>query len=1037
MSDQKYNLSARVSIYADVKDIKKAETQIERLTRSIEELDEVYQENIASQENVREAMRKLHKEGREGGEEWEGLHRDLERLSTTMLEMREAMIGYSSEMQGAQEATDQQRISSQKLAAEMEDLAAEQQNSNDIARSSKDRLEHLNKANEQAAIATQRRRIETEKSIVKSKASSLAMIDEAKYAHRLAKEGQFLGVAMGDMRKSLVQALSIGGVAGLVFKGINLIEDGLRSAIEAAKEFQRQSIETFSSLEEEIARTQAQVQDFNLSTEEAYAGILSVSKEMKRGPLEAQETLRRLLNLGLTTTEAYEAMEASSKAARVANADLMEVAITATNTFNAYGGEVYTVAEVLDYFAFITQNSNLEFSDLITNMTRIISPAAEAGVMLNEVAAAMIIMNRQGDDMNEIGELLGLTLTQLNIPTTQLGQTFTDAAGVSFPQFIKEGGNLIEGLILIDDHVEELGVTTQEAVIGLSKFFRDAQAGRGAVELMGRHTQELGEAFDDSATAVGALDEQYEYFKDTLYILNEELEATKEQTYAVEGSLTSSAAKGWVNFKIAIQETLGGLSEAIATFKILKNAIKESDYGLGVVEIDQALLALLDPEDVDYEEKFHKYRKYAAEIIRNNADISKEQLLAAVLAIVATKEQLALDKQIAEEREKALKAQLEGNYAQRLYADETLDSIQEQADREEKAIKRKEQLALMVERRAELEQRVAEILERQNAALLAGYEASKPLIQALSDLQIQIATEEDVEVLDQLNEQLKEAGENLEKYFKNQLINAMMAEHGYSESIIDLAVKLGLLTKEAGETQKEFVKIDTEMDKLASDERFKDFHLTEQIQAFEDVYNGVKTAQEALEQYDPNAWKRDTPMGIIRSEEADWDIPFEVTMTEADEAKLLQIEERVWALTEPEEPHEVNIEPDDNFKLIYDGLDDLHKRLMEIIHDYKIKIKVEVVYPDYDNMGNIIPGSFASGGDFIVPQGYNNDNYLIGVTSGERVIVTTPGQMSQENSSGVTVALTNYFSAGVYDQAGVASSTKDGMYRALEELGLT
>jgi TP901 family phage tail tape measure protein len=138
------------------------------------------------------------------------------------------------------------------------------------------------------------------------------------------------------------------------------------------------------------------------------------------------------MNLGLEYDDALKAVAVSTKAARVANADMTDTLITGMTTVNAYGRGMYTINQVLDQYAYVTQNSNLETQDLISGMAKIISPAAEAGVSLEEVGAAMIVMNRQGDDFTEIADLLGNMLTQLAVRGTQAGQAFEDAAGMGF-----------------------------------------------------------------------------------------------------------------------------------------------------------------------------------------------------------------------------------------------------------------------------------------------------------------------------------------------------------------------------------------------------------------------------------------------------------------------------------------------------------------------------------------------------------------------------------------------------------------------------
>ena len=60
-----------------------------------------------------------------------------------------------------------------------------------------------------------------------------------------------------------------------------------------------------------------------------------------------------------------------------------------------------------------------------------------------------------------------------------------------------------------------------------------------------------------------------------------------------------------------------------------------------------------------------------------------------------------------------------------------------------------------------------------------------------------------------------------------------------------------------------------------------------------------------------------------------------------------------------------------------------------------------------NNIKNNIP-KFAKGGDFIVPDGYPNDSYLMRVQSRERVIVQTPTQQNQNINSNNNINYNNY-----------------------------
>jgi hypothetical protein len=73
---------------------------------------------------------------------------------------------------------------------------------------------------------------------------------------------------------------------------------------------------------------------------------------------------------------------------------------------------------------------------------------------------------------------------------------------------------------------------------------------------------------------------------------------------------------------------------------------------------------------------------------------------------------------------------------------------------------------------------------------------------------------------------------------------------------------------------------------------------------------------------------------------------------------------------------------------------------------------------------------FSTGGDFIVPPGYPNDSYRIGVQSGERVTVTPAGQSGGQNNLTINQVF-NGSSPNTMNQA------RDGVLEAARAIGLT
>jgi len=841
---------------------------------------------------------------------------------------------------------------------------------------------------------------------------------------RARSETRLFGVEVGKLKESLITAVAAGGVAGLVFKGMSIIGDAFRRGAEAAKEFQRQSTETFSSLEEEVARTKAQVPELMASQDELYESTVRAARSLGRGTLETQTAIRKAMNLGLEYGEAMKAVAVSTDAARVANADMTGTLVSGMSTVNAYGTGVYDINEVLDQYAYLVQNSNLETQDLISGMAKIISPAAEAGVSLEEVTAAMIVMNRQGDDFREIGDLLGNMLTQIAVRGTQLSNAFVDAAGMGFREFTSAGGTLVEGLILIEEHAEDTGQSVSELAQGNSKFYRDMLAGRGILELTGRHTAELAEAYKGANVAVGTLDAQVAEFDGTLYLATEEMNSAKDAAYALEGSLTKNLAVGLVEAKTNLYDLVSGFSSSIVAFDELSSAISGSDFGEGVFQVRGVVSDLVDWDAVDAEQQYNDLQREAARLIRENNDLSLEGLEIKLksIALKRNEKQAAQDELDAAKEKSDLEKDILTTKEKQLNADKNFIALGKEAAALalEEALSEEKALAV-AENRMRVEGQIADRISNQNENLLEAYGTSKSYIDNISDLQIALSLATDPEEIEEIKAQLEEASEAINTHYKEALIDAMIVDAGFSESAIDLAVNLGLITEEAGKLQKDFIRINIEIDKLAVSEGFKNLDLDAQAAAAQNVANGIMSANDAIKYYTPAEWE----LGYQ-------DAPSIVNIPEADEAKLTALEEQLEAITIT--PWEATVQAITgqamtdvaDFSLSADIA--ARDRHMTIFVHYKVGGSSD----DSTSRGD---SEFATGGSMVVPAGYSNDDYLIGVSSGEYVNVTPAGQ-APSGAGGINIEVINQFATGVHNPSQVAAASSDGLYSALEKAGL-
>ena len=391
-----------------------------------------------------------------------------------------------------------------------------------------------------------------------------------------------MGSGINDARQALDK---IEKKSGVVTRAMgNILSDTIQNAAQAFVEFAKVSYESFRKFDDEARRVFAQTPNLSATMRKNLVGDAKViAASIGRLPQETLPALRKALNLGISEENLFSSIETASLAARVGGESLIDTMVLGQSVVNAYGGELYSLQDSYDQLNYITQNSNLEFSDLNANMNEIISAAAEAGIGLDSVAGAMVTMNRQGDDATEIGQLLSNVLTQISIEGTALGSAFEQAAGVGFRKFTASGGTLSEGLQILQQHAKDTGQDLLNMVGGSSPFFRDVQAARGILELTGKHAADLAQNIEGAAEAQGSLTEAAREFEDGPALAYDRAAASVENLKLATGEWLVAIADGIGlidNANTAAQALSGTLTHQVTklTDEIVESARQTGNY---------------------------------------------------------------------------------------------------------------------------------------------------------------------------------------------------------------------------------------------------------------------------------------------------------------------------------------------------------------------------------------------------------------------------------------------------------------------------
>lgn len=465
-------------------EMQRFETGIDELKASIKQAEDAFEAQRATSIALKSEYKQLNREGKGTREMFEDLSQQIEKSQAAELEAIQ---------------------NTRKLIAELNELDGE---TGEVAAEFGDLGQRLNEAEGWITGVTQEVRtmgqgFQNVSGDVQEVGSEVREVGQ--HARRAADGIDKLG---DDASRSADQLEKLTGGA-VKFSAIgNIIADGVQDAARAVVEFAKESVQAFYDFERSSREIFTLIPGASAEMREALTkDALALGTELGRLPDEILPSIYNALSAGVPQDNVLETVRVASDAARAGVADLDSTLKLGLGILNAQVGGVSNLSDVYDQLFFIVKNGVITLPELNTVMSQVTSIAGEAGVSMQDISAAMITMTRQGDTAAEAAELLSIMLTQLSTAGTTLATVFEEAAGKSFRQFVAEGGTLAEAMQLLQDHANNTGQALGDILGGGSPFFRDTQAARGALELTGKHLEELVKFGEEAEDQLGAMAE--------------------------------------------------------------------------------------------------------------------------------------------------------------------------------------------------------------------------------------------------------------------------------------------------------------------------------------------------------------------------------------------------------------------------------------------------------------------------------------------------------------------------------------------------
>ena len=287
-------------------------------------------------------------------------------------------------------------------------------------------------------------------------------------------------------------------------------------------------------------------------------------------------------------------LEAATKAATGGLADNQGVTEVLVKTLNAYGMSGTQAYQVTDSISKAVELGNQEWSDYVSQLGRVASMAALAGVSLDEMNAFIASATKNGATAEVAFTGLSAVLTQLLQPTKE-SQTAAAKLGIQWNlmglQTKGLGGLMKELAVAIDKDKEAAArmVGPTEAMRGA--FAAASKDGKDFETILGQIGDASGKTDADFQTMKGSLENTFKALDTSFKNLSEALGKAFGPTVVIAVQDITKAVNSFANFRAEVpqpaMDTAGAIVKLIAQILLVQKAIQ------GVIALKAGVAGML------------------------------------------------------------------------------------------------------------------------------------------------------------------------------------------------------------------------------------------------------------------------------------------------------------------------------------------------------------------------------------------------------------------------------------------------------------
>jgi TP901 family phage tail tape measure protein len=293
-----------------------------------------------------------------------------------------------------------------------------------------------------------------------------------------------LSGAVNDTQKKISkQAKMVGAAVGAAAIGIGI------AGTMAFVDFERSMNEVFTL----VPGTSQDAMDAMTNN------VKKFSKEFGVLPEKIVPALYQALSAGVPQDNVFAFLETAQKAAKGGVTDLTTAVNGISSVVNAYGADTINATQASDLMFTAVKMGKTTFEEMSNALYNVTPTTAALGVKFADVTAAMSAMTAQGIPTNVATTQLRQLFVELSKEGTKTSDVFEKISGKSFKQFVAEGGNTQQALLLLEQYAGK-------SKIGINDLFGSVEAGSAALALTGKGTDTFSKNLDAMNNSAGATD---------------------------------------------------------------------------------------------------------------------------------------------------------------------------------------------------------------------------------------------------------------------------------------------------------------------------------------------------------------------------------------------------------------------------------------------------------------------------------------------------------------------------------------------------